>query len=127
MIVIGIIITILVFSFLITFHELGHFIAAKLSGITVLEFAVGMGPAFFKKQHKGTVYSLRVFPIGGYCKMEGEEESSDHPGSFSSKPLYKRFFVVVAGSFMNFIAGFLILVIMISMAGTVGTLSLIHI
>jgi regulator of sigma E protease len=65
-----VVVTILVFSFLIFFHEFGHFMAAKLSGIDVLEFAIGMGPAIFKKEKNGTLYSIRVFPIGGYCKME---------------------------------------------------------
>ncbi|MBQ1333785.1 MAG: site-2 protease family protein [Clostridia bacterium] len=117
----GVIITILVFSFLITFHEFGHFITAKLSGITVEEFSVGMGPAFFKRTYKGTQYSLRILPIGGYCKMEGEEEENDSEGSFSNKPLYTRFIVVVAGSVMNFIAGFLIFAIMVASSGVIGT------
>lgn len=80
-----------------------------------------MGPAFFKRTYKGTQYSLRVFPIGGYCKMEGEEESLDSAGSFSKKPLYTRFIVVIAGSVMNFIAGFLIFAIMVGSAGIIGT------
>jgi len=116
-----VILTLLVFSFLITLHEFGHFITAKKCGITVEEFAIGMGPAFFKKEKNGTLYSLRVFPIGGFCRMEGEEENSDSEGSFSKKPLYKRFIVVVAGALMNFIAGFLIVTIMIGATGVVGT------
>lgn len=80
-----------------------------------------MGPAFFKRTYKGTQYSLRVFPIGGFCKMEGEEEAADTDGSFSKKPLYTRFVVVVAGSVMNFIAGFLIFAIMVASSGVIGT------
>ena len=70
----AIIYTILIFGVLIFVHELGHFLAARLSGVTVLEFAIGMGPAIFKKQGKKTLYSIRLLPIGGYCSMEGETE-----------------------------------------------------
>ena len=63
----GIIIAILIFSFIIFFHELGHFVLAKLNGIEVQEFAIGMGPALFAKEYHGTLYAVRIFPIGGYC------------------------------------------------------------
>lgn len=107
-------IAIIVFGLLVTVHELGHFIAAKSLGVRVNEFAVGMGPAILKKQGKETKYSLRLFPIGGFCAMEGEEEQSDDPGSFINKPIWKRFIILIAGSFMNFLAGFLIIVILFS-------------
>ena len=73
---------ILLFSFLIFIHELGHFMAAKLSGVQVNEFALFMGPAIFKKQVGETLYTVRTIPIGGYCAMEGEDEDSDNPRSF---------------------------------------------
>ena len=107
-------IAIIVFGLLVTVHELGHFIAAKSLGVRVNEFAVGMGPVILKKQGKETKYSLRLFPIGGFCAMEGEEEQSDDPGSFINKPIWKRLIILVAGSFMNFLAGFLIIVILFS-------------
>ena len=66
-------IAILIFGLLIAVHELGHFTAAKLSGVKVLEFSVGMGPAIFKKQKGETLYALRCIPFGGYCAMEGDE------------------------------------------------------
>ena len=78
-IVLVIIIAVLLFSFLIFIHELGHFVAAKLSGVRVNEFSMFMGPAIFKKQKGETLYSLRCIPIGGYCAMEGEDGGSDDP------------------------------------------------
>ncbi|MBS5737841.1 MAG: site-2 protease family protein, partial [Clostridiales bacterium] len=74
--------TILIFGFLIFIHELGHFTVAKLSKIKVNEFSIGMGPALIKKKGKETIYSLRLLPIGGYVKMEGEDEESEEEGSF---------------------------------------------
>lgn len=95
--------SIFVFLLVITLHEFGHFIAAKLSGIKVNEFAVGMGPKLFGKKKGETLYSLRALPIGGFCAMEGESEDSEDPRSFQKAPLKNRFFVVVAGASMNFI------------------------
>ncbi len=100
---------ILLFGVLIAVHEFGHFITAKLSGVKVNEFAIGMGPAIFKKRGKETLYSLRILPFGGYCAMEGEDENSQDPRAFSSQPARKRILIVVAGSLMNLIAGFLVL------------------
>ena len=72
-----IIYAVLMFCILIFIHELGHFIAAKKCGVKVNQFALGMGPAIWKKQRGETEYSLRAFPIGGFCAMEGEDEESD--------------------------------------------------
>lgn len=94
------------------FHELGHFITAKLSGVRVNEFAIGMGPAIFKKQKGETLYALRIIPFGGFCAMEGEDGESDDPGSFQSKPLWRRFVIVAAGSVMNLIVGLAVLAIL---------------
>ena len=106
-----IVFAILLFSFLIFIHELGHFVAAKLSGVQVNEFALFMGPAVWQKQVGETLYSLRCIPIGGYCAMEGEdgdEADSDNPRSFQKAAWWKRFLILVAGAFMNFVAGVLI-------------------
>ena len=113
-----IVIAILVFGILIAVHELGHFLAAKACGVKVNEFAIGMGPAIFKKQGKETLYSLRLLPIGGYCAMEGEDDASEDPGAFSSKPRWKRFIILAAGSFMNFLVGFILVVIICLQLGT---------
>lgn len=106
-----IIFAIFLFSFLIFVHELGHFLAAKASGVRVNEFAMFMGPAIFKKQVGETLYSIRCIPIGGYCAMEGEDKASDDPHSFHSAAWWKRLIILVAGAAMNFIAGVLIFVI----------------
>ncbi|MDD3765643.1 MAG: RIP metalloprotease RseP [Eubacteriales bacterium] len=105
---------ILIFLLLITVHEFGHFIAAKAVGIRVLEFAIGMGPAIFKRKKGETLYSLRVLPVGGFCKMEGEDEESDDEAAFGNKSPWKRLIVLVAGAFMNIFTGFLIFVVIMS-------------
>ncbi len=109
-----ILIAILIFGILITVHELGHFLAAKSVGVKVNEFSIGMGPGIFKKQGKETLYSLRLLPIGGYCAIEGENDDSDDERSMGKKPLIARLFILFSGSFMNFIAGFLIVLIIVS-------------
>ena len=85
-----IIIAILIFGVLIATHELGHFATAKLLGVKVNEFSVGMGPAVFKHQKGETLYSLRVLPIGGYCAMEGEDDDSSDPRSFGRAAGWKK-------------------------------------
>ncbi len=100
---------IVIFGILITTHELGHFTAAKLCGVKVNEFAVGMGPAIIKKQKGETLYSLRIFPIGGFCAMEGEDEDSDDPRSFGAASGWRKFLILAAGAGMNFLTGVLIL------------------
>ena len=107
--VVYILIAVVVFGVLIFVHEFGHFITAKLCHIQVNEFALGMGPAIFKHQAGETVYSLRILPIGGFCSMEGEDESSANPRAFNSRPVWQRFLVLVAGAFMNILVGFLII------------------
>ncbi len=105
----SIIVSILVFSVVIIIHEMGHFITAKMSGIKVNEFSIGMGPKLFGITKGDTDYSVRAFPIGGYVAMEGEDEESDVEGSFSNAPVQNRIAVVLAGAFMNMILGFAVL------------------
>ena len=107
----SILFAILLFSFLIFIHELGHFTAAKLSGVQVNEFSVFMGPAIWKKQVGETLYSLRCIPIGGYCAMEGEDGDSENPRAFGAVKWWKRLIILVAGAAMNFISGLLLLAI----------------
>ncbi|MDD5863243.1 MAG: M50 family metallopeptidase [Firmicutes bacterium] len=102
---------ILLFSLLIFVHELGHFVAAKLSGVQVNEFSMFMGPAIWKKQVGETLYSIRCIPIGGYCAMEGEDEESDNPRSFDKAAWWKRLIILAAGAAMNFLIGVLLMVI----------------
>ena len=102
---------ILLFSILIFVHELGHFAAAKLSGVQVNEFALFMGPALWKKQIGETLYSIRLVPIGGYCAMEGEDEDTDNPRSFQKAAWWKRLIILVAGAAMNFLIGVVLMII----------------
>ena len=102
---------ILLFSILIFVHELGHFAAAKLSGVQVNEFALFMGPALWQKQIGETLYSIRLIPLGGYCAMEGEDEDTDNPRSFQKAAWWKRLIILVAGAAMNFIIGVLLMLI----------------
>ena len=104
-------VTVIIFLVMISLHEFGHFIVAKLCSITVLEYAIGMGPAIFKKEKGGTLYSVRILPIGGYCKMEGEDTQSDDAGAFCNQKLWKRFLVVVAGAVLNVVFGFVIFIV----------------
>ena len=112
------ILAIILFCVLIFPHELGHFVCAKLCKVQVNEFALGMGPAIFKRQKGETLYALRLIPIGGYCAMEGENEESENPRAFNNKKAWQKIVVLVAGSFMNVL---ICVVIMVIIAATTGT------
>ena len=116
-----IIMAILGFSLLIIVHELGHFIMAKVNGIKVEEFSIGMGPEVFSKKGKETQYSLRLFPIGGYVKMLGEEEEVEDERSFSSKSPLRRITVILGGATMNIIFAIIAFSIIISNRGYTET------
>ena len=124
----------IVFSAVIAIHEFGHFAVAKLCGIQVNEFSIGMGPAIWKKIHKGTQYSLRALPVGGYVALEGEESPESQQAeaaredpalenpippeqrtgkSLNEAPVWQRMLVMAAGAFMNFVLGFVVLLILI--------------
>ena len=100
---------ILIFGVLIAIHEFGHFSVAKLCGVKVNEFAVGMGPAIWKKQKGETLYALRAIPLGGYCAMEGEDGDSDDLRAFTRQPAWKRILILCAGSFNNFLLGLIVI------------------
>ena len=102
---------ILLFSFLIFIHELGHFAAAKLSGVQVNEFSMFMGPVLWKKQVGETLYSVRLIPVGGFCAMEGEDADTDNPRSFQKAAWWKRLIILVAGAAMNFLVGVILMFI----------------
>ena len=113
----GIILAILLFSFIIFFHELGHFLLAKKNGIDVDEFAIGMGPAIYSKEYKGTKYAVRILPIGGFCAMGEDEEANDSPNNFNNKSVWARISVIAAGPVFNFILAFIFAVIITAMVG----------
>ena len=117
----NVIYAILIFCVLIFVHEFGHFAAAKACGIKVNEFAIGMGPAFFKKQKGETQYSLRIFPIGGFCAMEGEDEDSEDERAFNNKPAWQRAIIIIAGATVNIITGFIIMAIILGNSSLIGT------
>ena len=128
----------IVFSAVIAIHEFGHFTVAKLCGIQVNEFSIGMGPVLWKKIHKGTQYSLRALPVGGFVALEGEEspesqqaedardqreaEEPENPVPedqrtgipLNDAPVWQRALVMAAGAFMNFVLGFVVLVILVA-------------
>ena len=109
---------ILIFGVLIAVHELGHFVAAKLCGVKVNEFSIGMGPLLWQKRKGETEYSLRALPIGGYCAMEGEDEDTGDSRSFVRQGFWKKFIILAAGSLMNFVAG--VVIILLLYAGATG-------
>ena len=108
-----VLIGILLFELIIFCHEGGHFIAAKLSGVKVNEFALGMGPKILKFTKGETTYSLRLFPIGGFCAMEGEDEKSEDSRAFGNKPVWKSIIIVCAGAFINILLGLLIMIVIV--------------
>lgn len=117
-----IVIGVLLFEFIIFAHEFGHFITAKKSGVQVNEFAIGMGPRLFSFQKGETRYSLRLFPIGGFCAMEGEDAKSDNPRAFTNAKVWKRMIIIVAGAVMNILVGFVLMfVVTVNQASFVGT------
>ena len=107
------IIAVIAFGMLIAVHEIGHFAAARLMGVRVLELAVGMGPKLLQKQGKETLYTLRVFPFGGFCSMEEDEEAKDER-SFSAKNRKRRVFILAAGGLANLLAAFIIVIILVT-------------
>lgn len=111
------ILAVLILNVIVVFHEFGHYVVGRLTGITVLEFSVGFGPRLLGFTRKGIDYSLRPIPLGGYCKFKGEDEEDDSPDSFSSAPVWKRFLTVLAGPVMNFVLAFLAMVILLSLNG----------
>lgn len=105
------------FSIIILFHELGHFLLAKKNGIRVNEFCLGLGPTLFGVKKGETFYSVKLLPFGGACMMEGEDSDSEDDGAFGSKSVWARISVVAAGPVFNFIMAFVFAFILISCIG----------
>ena len=112
-----IILALLLFSLIILFHEFGHFLLAKLCGVVVEEFSLGMGPRLLSAKGKETRYSLKALPFGGSCMMKGEDLSDFSEGTFGSKPVWARILIIAAGPVFNFILAFFCAVILISSVG----------
>jgi len=114
---------VLVFGVLIFIHEFGHFMAARLCGVSVKEFAVGMGPTIFswKSKKYDTKYGLRLFPIGGFVSMVGEDEESEEENAFCNKKVWKRIVIVLAGPIMNLLLGFLLMTVIVFSQGNLAS------
>ena len=111
-----VLVAIFIFGLLILVHELGHYTAARLLGVKVLEFSIGMGPALVSYTSKKSEikYSLRAFPIGGYVKMLGEDEKNDDPASFNSAKPWKRLIILSSGALMNILTGVIAMFILVA-------------
>ena len=119
--VLNIVVTLLVFGVLILAHEAGHFFVAKACKVKINEFAIGMGPAIYKKQGKETLYSIRILPIGGFVQMDGEDGEGTDENSFNKKPYWKRFLILVTGAVMNILLGFILICIINSQRALLPT------
>lgn len=113
----NIIIAIIIFSIIILFHELGHFLLAKANGVLVNEFALGLGPTIIGFTKGETKYSIKLLPFGGACMMEGEDDASNNERAFNNKSVWARMSVVFAGPFFNFIMAFVFSMILIGCVG----------
>ena len=116
------ILALIIFSAIVIFHELGHFLLAKWNGIEVIEFSLGMGPRLLSHVWGDTRYSLKLLPIGGSCQMVGEEEASDSEGAFGNKSVWARIAVVVAGPVFNFILAWVLALIIVGSVGYDNTM-----
>lgn len=116
------ILALIIFSAIVIFHELGHFLLAKWNGIEVIEFSLGMGPRLLSHVWGDTRYSLKLLPIGGSCQMVGEEEASDSAGAFGNKSVWARIAVVAAGPVFNFILAWVLALIIVGNVGYDNTM-----
>lgn len=115
------IVTILIFLVMVSLHEFGHFITAKLLGFRILEYAIGFGPAILKSKKTEIQYSLRLIPLGGYCKFAGEDEESDDPRAFNNRPVWQRIIVIIAGGLTNILLGFAIFMVIVAFTSPFAT------
>lgn len=117
---------ILFFGLIVTVHEFGHFIFAKLFGVKVNEFSIGMGPKIVSKQKGETKYSWRVLPIGGFVSMEGEDEESEDERAFNNKPCWQRIVIAAAGALVNILVGLIIVAIMLGVSDNLSGTNFVH-
>ena len=117
--VFSVLLALVILLIMITVHELGHYIVGKIFKFKINEFAIGMGPAIYKKKRKNSdeVFSIRALPLGGFCAFEGEDEQSDKEGAFNNKEPWKRILVLIAGAMMNLILGVIILMFSVGIYG----------
>lgn len=108
---------ILIFGVIILIHEFGHFLFAKLNGIGVLEFSLGMGPRLVSVKRGGTRYSIKALPFGGSCMMLGEDEEDSDASAFGNKPVWARILVVAAGPVFNFLFAWILAMVLVAFTG----------
>ncbi len=114
----AVVIAILILLIMITVHEFGHYVAGKIFKFKINEFAIGMGPAIFKRTRKnGEIFSIRALPLGGFCAFEGEDENNENPNAFNNKKPWQRIIVLISGALMNFLLALLVIIIMFSIYG----------
>lgn len=118
--ILNVLITILVFFSIIIIHEFGHFFTAKMFGMKIYEFSIGMGPRLFSKKTKTTTWSFKLLPIGGAVQL-GEDFESEDPDDFRNKPVWQRMIVIVAGAVMNLILGFIVCVVSVCASDKIAT------
>lgn len=111
---------VLIFGVIVLIHEFGHFLLAKLNGIRVIEFSIGMGPRAFSFMRGETRYSLKILPFGGSCVMAGEDSDDPDPRAFGSKPVWARISVIAAGPVFNFILAYIFAVVLVAQSGHDG-------
>ena len=113
-----VLLAVLILMIMITVHELGHYLVGKAFKFKINEFAIGMGPAIFKRTMKsGEIFSIRLFPFGGFCAFDGEDQDGDDPNAFNNKKPWQRILVLVAGATMNYLLALLIIIISMSAYG----------
>lgn len=117
MVILNIVLALLALSVIVIIHEFGHFLLAKLNGVGVTEFAVGMGPIILQTKKGETVYCIKLLPFGGSCMMVGEDEDCEDDKAFNNKPVWARISVIAAGPIFNFILAFILAVIIIANVG----------
>lgn len=117
----SIVVAILIFGLIVLIHEGGHFFFARINGIQVEEFAIGMGPKLIGKTVKGTLFSIRVLPFGGFCKVLGEDELVEQEGSYSSKPVWAKIQLVIGGPLFNFLLALIFALVLVSLSGVITT------
>ena len=118
--ILNVVITLLVFFTIIMIHEFGHFFTAKMFGMKIYEFSIGMGPRLFSKTTKTTTWSFKLLPIGGSVQL-GEDFESDDPDDFRNKPVWQRMIVICAGAIMNLILGFIVCVVSVCASDAIAT------
>ena len=116
--ILGIVVAILLFAILIAIHELGHYTEGKSFKFKINEFSIGFGKAIYsKKKANGEVFSIRIFPLGGYCAFEGEEDNSEDPGAFNKQAWWKRLIVLFAGVLFNFLSAIIVAIPLLMVCG----------